>query len=145
MSFLSLFTSNPQCPTSLSKKDVDIEHFHRDHSKGIWKAIIGQKGNTGTYPHINAGSEWVRVSERTQSVDINMGDMGYYMYFVYNSPYEPLTNPQRFTPTTQFIMGMSQPVAMPQVDPTCWEKCVKKGGASGRRPKAAAQKNTKIV
>ena len=113
----------------LSKQDVDIEHFHRDHSEGVWKAIIGQKGNPGKYSHINAGSEWVRISDRTQSVDVNMGDMGYYMYFVYNSPYEPLTNPQRFTPTTQFIMGMSQPVAiaMPQEDPDCMEKCLKNG------------------
>jgi hypothetical protein len=112
----------------LSKQDVDIEHFHRDHSEGVWKAIIGQKGNPGAYPHINAGSEWVRISDRTQSIDVNMGDMGYYMYFVYNSPYEPLTDPERFTPTTQFIMfGPPPPVAMSE-DPNCMDKCLKKGG-----------------
>ena len=112
----------------LSNTEVDIEHFHRDNSNGVWTAIIGQKGNPGKYPHINAGSEWVRISPRTQSVDINMGDMGYYMYFVYGSEYRPLTDASRFTPTTQFIMGMPQPVAMPQKDPTCMEKCLKKGG-----------------
>ena len=112
----------------LSNTEVDIEHFHRDNSNGVWTAIIGQKGNPGKYPHINAGSEWVRISPRTQSVDINMGDMGYYMYFVYGSKYQPLTDASRFTPTTQFIMGMSQPVAMPQEDPTCMEKCLKEGG-----------------
>lgn len=112
----------------LSEQNVDIEHFHRDNSNGVWRAIIGQIGEPGKYPHINAGSEWVRISPRTQSVDINMGDMGYYMYFVYGSEYPPLTDAGRFTPTTQFIMGMQQQVAMAQEDPDCMEKCLNKGG-----------------
>ena len=112
---------------TLSKQDVDIEHFHRDNSQGIWRDIIGDTRDSGKYPHLNAGAPWSYRSPRTQSIDENMGDMGYYMYFVYNSPYEPLTNPQRFTPTTQFIMGMPQPVAaMAQEDPDCMEKCLKK-------------------
>lgn len=112
---------------TLSKQDVDIEHFHRDNSQGIWLSIIGDRRNPGKYPHLNAGAPWSYRSPRREGIDENMGDMGYYMYFVYNSPYEPLTNPQRFTPTTQFIMGMSQPVAMPE-DPNCMIKCLRKGG-----------------
>ena len=112
----------------LSKQDVDIEHFHRDNSNGVWRDIIGQIGYPGKYPHINAGSEWVRISPRTQSVDINMGDMGYYMYFVYGSEYPPLTDARRFTPTTQFIMGVGSPHSITLEDPlTCYERCTKKG------------------
>ena len=113
---------------TLSNQDVDIEHFHRDNSQGIWRDIIGDTRNPGKYPHLNAGAPWSYRSPRTQSMDENMGDMGYYMYFVYGSEYPPLTNARRFTPTTQFIMGMPQQVAMPQEDPTCMEKCLKKGG-----------------
>lgn len=118
---------------TLSNQDVDIEHFHRDNSQGIWRDIIGDTRDSGKYPHLNAGAPWSYRSPRTQSIDENMGDMGYYMYFVYNSPYEPLTNPQRFTPTTQFIMGMQQPVAMAQEDPACYQKCLKKGGKACKK------------
>ena len=113
---------------TLSKQDVDIEHFHRDNSQGIWLNIIGDTRNPGKYPHLNAGAPWSYRSPRTQSIDENMGDMGYYMYFVYGSEYPPLTNARRFTPTTQFIMGMRQPVATAEKDPDCMEKCLKKGG-----------------
>jgi len=127
MQFMTRGSTVQETWKRLSKQDVDIEHFHRDNSQEIWLNIIGDKRNPGKYPHLNAGAPWSYRSPRTQSIDENMGDMGYYMYFVYNSPYEPLTNPQRFTPTTQFIMGMQQPVAMAQEDPDCMEKCLKKG------------------
>lgn len=113
---------------TLSKQDVDIEHFHRDNSQGIWLNIIGDTRNPGKYPHLNAGAPWSYRSPRTQSIDENMGDMGYYMYFVYGSEYPPLTNARRFTPTTQFIMGMQQPAAMAQEDSDCMKKCLKRGG-----------------
>ena len=118
---------------TLSKQDVDIEHFHRDNSQGIWRDIIGDTRDSGKYPHLNAGAPWSYRSPRTQSIDENMGDMGYYMYFVYGSEYPPLTNPQRFTPTTQFIMGMQQPVAMAQEDPDCMKNCLERGGKMCKR------------
>ena len=112
----------------LSKKEEDIEHFHRDNSNDVWRGIIGDTRTKGKYSHINAGSPWAYRSPRLMGRDEEMGDMGYYMYFIYKSPYQPLTDARRFTPTTQFIMfGPPPPVAM-SGDPHCIKKCLKKGG-----------------
>ncbi len=100
-----------------SKQEVDIEHFHRDQSSGIWLGMIGTTGMAGEYPHLNAGSTWQRRSPRLLSEDTDMGDMGYYMYFLYGTRVvDSWQDASRYTPTTKYIMKIAD-IGTPELAP----------------------------
>jgi len=113
-----------------NRQDLDIEHFHRLNSID-WSNMIGIPPNKGKYPHLNAGSPWLRRSERIQTPDEDMGDMGYYMYLPYND-FKKFPRDEealaKFTPTTRYILGVGSPPSITLEDPlTCYERCTKKG------------------